>query len=90
MRKSRFSEQQIIGMIEKHESGMSTSRVCHKQGISEAIFYRSKAKLGGMSVSDAPKLKTLEQENARLKRLPAKTMLDVAVLKDMTKKTTDA
>ena len=86
MRKSRFSEQQIIGMIREHESGMSTLEVCRKHGISDATFYKYKAKFGGMSVSDAQKLKALELENARLKRLLAETMLDVAVLKDMASK----
>jgi putative transposase len=86
MRKSRFSEQQIIGMIREHESGMSTLEVCRKHGISDATFYKYNAKFGGMSVSDAQKLKALELENARLKRLLAETMLDVAVLKDMASK----
>lgn len=86
MRKSRFTEQQIIGMIREHESGMSTAEVCRKHGISDATFYKYKAKFGGMSVSDAQKLKALELENARLKRLLAETMLDVAVLKDMATK----
>ena len=86
MRKSRFTEQQIIGMIKEHESGISTSEVCRKHGISDATFYKYKAKFGGMSVSDAQKLKALELENARLKRLLAETMLDFAVLKDMATK----
>lgn len=86
MRKSRFTEQQIIGMIREHESGLSTAEVCRKHGISDATFYKYKAKFGGMSVSDAQKLKALELENARLKRLLAETMLDVAVLKDMATK----
>lgn len=86
MRKSRFTEQQIIGMIREHESGMSTAEVCRKHGISDATFYKYKAKFGGMSVSDAQKLKALELENAPLKRLLAETMLDVAVLKDMATK----
>lgn len=86
MRKSRFTEQQIIGMVREHESGMSTAEVCRKHGISDATFYKYKAKFGGMSVSDAQKLKALELENARLKRLLAETMLDVAVLKDMATK----
>ena len=86
MRKSRFTEQQIIAMIKEHESGMSTSEVCRKHGISDATFYKYKAKFGGMSVSDAQKLKALELENTRLKRLLAETMLDVAVLKDLASK----
>ena len=86
MRKSRFTEQQIIGMIKEHESGMSTSEVCRKHGISDATFYKWRAKFGGMSVSDAQKLKALELENSRLKRLLADAMLDNVVLKDMATK----
>lgn len=86
MRKSRFTEPQIIGLIKEHESGMSAAEVCRKHGISDATFYKYKAKFGGMSVSDAQKLKALELENSRLKRLLAETMLDNAVLKDMATK----
>ena len=86
MRKSRFTEQQIIGMIKEHESGMSTAEVCRKHGISDATFYKWRAKFGGMSVSDAQKLKALEIENGRLKRLLADAMLDNVVLKDMATK----
>jgi putative transposase len=86
MRKSRFTEQQIIGMIKEHESGISTSEVCRKHGISDATFYKWRAKFGGMSVSDAQKLKALELENSRLKRLLADTMLDNAILKDLATK----
>ncbi len=86
MRKSRFTEQQIIGMIKEHESGMSAAEVCRKHGISDATFYKWRAKFGGMSVSDAQKLKALELENSRLKRLLADAMLDNVVLKDMATK----
>jgi putative transposase len=86
MRKSRFTEQQIIGMIKEHESGMSTAEVCRQHGISDATFYKWRAKFGGMSVSDAQKLKALEIENGRLKRLLADAMLDNVVLKDMATK----
>lgn len=86
MRKSRFTEQQIIGMLKEHESGMSTAEVCRKHGISDATFYKWRAKFGGMSVSDAQKLKALELENSRLKRLLADTMLDNAILKDLATK----
>ena len=86
MRKSRFTEQQIIGMLKEHESGMSTAEVCRKHGISDATFYKWRAKFGGMSVSDAEKLKALELENSRLKRLLADTMLDNAILKDLATK----
>lgn len=83
MRKSRFTETQIIGMIKEQEAGLTVSEVCRKHGISPASFYKLKAKYGGMDVSDARRLKQLEEENAKLKRLVADTMLDVVVLKDL-------
>ncbi len=83
MRKSRFSEEQIIAILAEQERGMTTAEVCRKHGISQNTFYKWKAKFGGMDVSDARKLKTLESENARLKKLLADTMLDNAVLKDL-------
>lgn len=86
MRKSRFSEEQIIGMIREHEAGVKTADICRKYGISDATFYKYKAKFGGMTVSDARRLKTLEEENSKLKRLLADAMLDNAALKDLTTK----
>jgi len=86
MRRSRFTEEQIIGMIKEQEAGMPTAEVCRKHGISSASFYKYKAKFGGMNVSDARKLKALEDENAKLKKLLAEQMLDNAVLKDITSK----
>ena len=83
MRKSRFTETQIIGVIKEQEAGLTVSEVCRKHGISPASFYKLKAKYGGMDVSDARRLKQLEEENAKLKRLVADTMLDVVVLKDL-------
>lgn len=83
MKKSRFTEAQIIGMLREHESGSPTAEVCRRHGISEQTFYRWKAKYGGLSVSDAHKLKSLEDENRRLKKLLAESMLDVAALKDL-------
>ena len=83
MRKSRFTETQIIGMIKEQEAGLTVAEVCRKHGISHASFYKLKAKYGGMDVSDAQRLKQLEEENAKLKRLVADTMLDVVVLKDL-------
>ena len=83
MRKSRFTETQIIGMIKEQEAGQTVAEVCRKHGISPASFYKLKAKYGGMDVSDARRLKQLEDENAKLKRLVADTMLDVVVLKDL-------
>ena len=83
MRKSRFTETQIIGMIKEQEAGLTVAEVCRKHGISPASFYKLKAKYGGMDVSDTRRLKQLEDENAKLKRLVADTMLDVVVLKDL-------
>ena len=86
MKRARFSEEQIIGMIKEQESGIPTAEVCRKHGISSASFYKYKAKYGGMDVSDARKLKALEEENAKLKKLLAEQMLDNAVLKDIASK----
>ena len=86
MRKSRFSETQIIGMIKEQESGIPTAEVCRKHGISTASFYKYKAKFGGMEVSDARKLKALEDENAKLKKFLAEQMLDNAMLRDVNSK----
>lgn len=83
MRRSRFTEEQIIAILAEQERGMATAEVCRRHGISSATFYKWKAKFGGMDVSDARRLKTLEQENARLKRLLAEAELDKAVLKDL-------
>lgn len=86
MRKSRFSDEQIIGMIREHESGVKTAELCRKYGISDATFYKYKAKFGGMTVSDAQRLRALEAENSKLKRLLAESMLDIAALKDIASK----
>ena len=83
MRKSRFSEEQIISILAEQERGMSTSEVCRRHGMSSATFYKWKAKFGGMDVSDARRLKTLETENARLKKVLADSMLDNSILKDL-------
>jgi len=83
MRKSRFTETQIIGMIKEQEAGLPVADICRKHGVNPASFYKLKAKYGGMEVSDAQRLKSLEEENAKLKRLVADTMLDVVVLKDL-------
>ena len=83
MRKSRFNEAQIIGILKEQEAGLPTGEVCRKHGVSSATFYKWKAQYGGMDVSDAHKLKALEDENAKLKRLLADTMLDNVVLKDL-------
>ncbi len=86
MKRSRFTEEQIIGILREQETGMKTTDVCRKHGISEATFYKYKAKFGGMDVSDARKLKALEDENAKLKKLLAEAMLDNAMLKDVASK----
>jgi putative transposase len=83
MRKSRFSEAQIIGILREQEAGQRTAEVCRKHGVSGATFYKWKSKFGGMDVSDAKRLKSLEDENAKLKKLLAETMLDNAILKDI-------
>ena len=86
MKKTRFTEEQIIGILKEQEAGAKTADVCRKYGILDATFYKYKAKYGGMDVSDARKLKALEDENAKLKKLLAEAMLDNAILKDVAAK----
>lgn len=86
MKRSRFSEEQIIAILKEHEAGSKTADICRRHGISNATFYKWKAKYGGMEVSEAKRLKALEDENARLKKLLAEAMLDNAVLKDLASK----
>ena len=83
MGESRFTEEQIIGMIKEQEAGLSTAEVCRKHGLSPATFYKLKAKYGGLEVSDARRLRQLEDENSKLKRLLAETVLDNSILKDL-------
>ena len=86
MKRKRFSEEQIIGVLKEHELGAKTADLCRKHGISEATFYNWKAKFGGMDVAEARRLKALEAENGKLKRLLADAMLDNAALKDLLSK----
>lgn len=86
MKRSRFTEVQIIGILKEQESGQKTEDVCRRHGISSATFYKYKVKYGGMEVSDARQLKALEDENAKLKKLLAEAMLDNAILKDVASK----
>ncbi len=83
MKRSKFTEEQIIGILREQEAGAKTAELCRRHGISSATFYAWKAKFGGMEVSDAKRLKALEDENAKLKRLLAESMLDQAALKDL-------
>ena len=87
MKKSRFSEEQIITVLKQHEAGVPTPQLCREHGISSATFYAWKAKFGGMGVSEAQRLRELEQENVKLKRIVADQALDIVALKDvLTKK----
>ena len=83
MKRSRFSEEQIIGILKEHEAGVAVADLCRKHGVSDASIYKWKAKFGVMDVSEAKRLKALEDENTRLKRLLADAMLDNAALTDL-------
>jgi putative transposase len=86
MKRSRFSDEQIIAIVKEQEAGMATAEVCRRHGISGSTFYKWKSKYGGLEVSEVKRLRSLEDENAKLKKLLAEAMLDIAVLKDISSK----
>jgi putative transposase len=83
MKRSRFSEEQIIGILKEHEAGVSVADLCRRHGVSDASIYKWKARFGGMEVSEAKRLRALEDENGKLKRMLADAMLDNVALKDL-------
>jgi len=90
MKRKRHTEERIIAILKEHEAGMKTADLCRKHGVSEATFYNWKAKYGGLEVSEAKRLRALESENVKLKKLLAEAMLDNAALKDLLEKNGDA
>ncbi len=86
MKRSRFNEEQIITILKEQEAGMATAEVCRRHGISSSTFYKWKSKFGGLDVSEARRLRSLEEENSRLKKLLAEAMLDNVALKDLLSK----
>lgn len=83
MKKARFTQDQIIGILKEHQAGATAADVCRKHGISDATFYTWRSKYGGMEVSEARRLKALEEEDAKLKRLLAESVMDVSTLKEL-------
>jgi putative transposase len=83
MKRSRFTEEQVIGVPKEHQAGLSAAELCRKHGISDATFYNWRSKFGGMEVSEAKRLKQLEDENAKLKKFLAESVMDVSTLREM-------
>ena len=83
MRRSRFSEEQIIAILKEHAAGLGTAELCRKHGISDATFYKWRSRYGGMQASDAKRLRALEEENTKLKKLLAESMLDASTLREL-------
>jgi putative transposase len=83
MKRSRFTQEQVIAVLKEHQAGAAVADLCRKHGISDATFYTWRSKYGGMEVSEAKRLRALEDENGKLKKLLAESMLDVSTLKDL-------
>ena len=89
MRRRRFMKEQIFTILKEHQAGLSAAELCEKHGISDAMFHKWRSKLGGMEVSDAKRLRTLEEENGRIKTLLAEMMMDVSIIRGMLEKRYD-
>ena len=90
MKRSRWTEEQIFGILKQHQAGLGAKDLCRKHGVSDATFYKWRSKFGDMAVSDAKKLKALVAENSKLEKLLAEQMMDVSTLKEMLGKTSEA
>ena len=90
MKRSRFTQEQITGMLKEHQAGASVSDLCRRHGVSDGTFYTWRSKFGRMEVSEPNRLRELAEENAKLKKLLTESMLDVSTLREMLAKTSDA